>query len=275
MNSHTPPAAHLDLAVSAADIPRSGRSPRPRSAGARSALAMALALGLLGGLSGFDSALAAEVSAAPVASVQADSTAVAATANDIAADPLPGIQARWAEIRYQLPEDERVKAFDALVNEIGRAQLRAPDDLRLKVWKGIVLASEAGAQGGLGALSLCKQARTEFEAVIAKDGQVLDGSAYTSLGSLYYQVPGWPLGFGDEDTARELLQQGLSIAPDGIDANYFWGDFLLDQEDYAGAVQAFQKALAAPPRPGRESADAGRRAEIEAGLAKAQEELRG
>lgn len=191
------------------------------------------------------------------------------------ADPLPAIQSRWAEIRYALPDAERVRAFDALVHEIGRAQQRAPDDLRLKVWKGIVLASEAGAQGGLGALSLCKQARAEFEAVIAEDGRVLDGSAYTSLGSLYYQVPGWPLGFGDDDRARELLLRGLSIAPEGIDANYFWADFLLDQGEPAGAVAAFEKALAAPPRPGRESADAGRRAEIEAGLAKARARQRG
>lgn len=254
------PAAPSSVLVSAA--PCAGPAPlHPRRTMARAALALALATAVLGSVAPLRPAFAQD--------------AVTAAGASVAEDPLPAIQSRWAEIRYQLPEAERVKAFDALVNDIGRAQLRAPDDLRLQVWKGIVLASEAGAQGGLGALSLCKQARTEFEAVIAKDGQVLDGSAYTSLGSLYYQVPGWPLGFGDEDTARELLQQGLSIAPDGIDANYFWGDFLLDQEDYAGAVQAFQKALAAPPRPGRESADAGRRAEIEAGLAKAQEELRG
>jgi tetratricopeptide (TPR) repeat protein len=249
-------------------VPSSSRTGHASLAGtgpARLALALALSAALLVGLSPISAALAQDTL----------STSDVAAAAAVTADPLPAIQSRWAEIRYQLPEGERVKAFDALVNDIGRAQLRAPDDLRLQVWKGIVLASEAGAQGGLGALSLCKQARKEFEAVIQKDGQVLDGSAYTSLGSLYYQVPGWPLGFGDEDKARELLQQGLSIAPDGIDANYFWGDFLLDQEDYAGAVQAFQKALAAPPRPGRESADAGRRAEIEAGLAKAQEELRG
>jgi len=258
MNMSNPVPAVLSSSR-AADASRAG------AGRARLALALALSTALLVGLSPISAALAQD-------GLSASDVAGAAAA---AEDPLPAIQSRWAEIRYQLPEGERVKAFDALVNEIGRAQLRAPDDLRLQVWKGIVLASEAGAQGGLGALSLCKQARKEFEAVIAKDGRVLDGSAYTSLGSLYYQVPGWPLGFGDEDTARELLQQGLSIAPEGIDANYFWGDFLLDQEDYAGAVQAFQKALAAPPRPGRESADAGRRAEIEAGLVKAQEELRG
>lgn len=193
--------------------------------------------------------------------------AAAVGADPAPADPLPAIQARWAEVRYQLPEGERVKAFDALVNEIGRSQMHHPDDLRLQVWKGIVLASEAGAQGGLGALTLVKQAKAEFEAVIEKDGRVLDGSAYTSLGSLYYQVPGWPVGFGDEDAAREHLQAGLRMNPAGIDSNYFWADFLRDQGDDAGAVAAFRKALAAPPRPGRESADAGRRGEIEAALA--------
>lgn len=196
--------------------------------------------------------------------------AMAAVMDDVA--PL---QQRWAEVKYQTPEDKQAAEFERLAQEADAVVRKNAGAAEPLIWKGIILSTWAGAKGGLGALSLCKQARATFEEAIKIDPNALQGSAYTSLGSLYYQVPGWPLGFGDEDTARELLQQGLSIAPDGIDANYFWGDFLLDQEDYAGAVQAFQKALAAPPRPGRESADAGRRAEIEAGLAKAQEELRG
>ena len=223
-------------------------------------------------------AVALWIALAPCALTQAAEPGAAEPAPiaaEVEADPLPAIQGRWAEVRYQLAEAQRAKAFAALAGELDRALQQHPQDLRLKVWKGIVLASQAGAQGGLGALSLCKQARQEFEAVIERDGSVLDGSAYTSLGSLYYQVPGWPLGFGDEDKARSLLRKGLEIAPQGIDANYFWADFLLEQKDYAGAIRAFEKALAAPPRPGRDSADAGRRAEIEAGLAKARAGLRG
>ena len=48
---------------------------------------------------------------------------------------------------------------------------------------------------------------------------MLDGSAYNSLGVLYYKVPGWPVGFGDKAKARELLQKALAINPKGIDAN--------------------------------------------------------
>jgi hypothetical protein len=50
-------------------------------------------------------------------------------------------------------------------------------------------------------------------------------------------VPGWPTGFGSKDKARASLQ-------------------------------AAQHALSAPPRPGREVADNGRRAEARALIAK-------
>ncbi len=105
------------------------------------------------------------------------------------------------------------------------------------------------------------------------DPQALQGSAYTSLGSLYYQVPGWPVGFGDDDKAEALFKQALAIAPDGIDANYFYGDYLLDQERYDEAVKVLEHAAAAAPRPGRELADQGRQKEIATKLALAKAEL--
>jgi cytochrome c-type biogenesis protein CcmH/NrfG len=72
-------------------------------------------------------------------------------------------------------------------------------------------------------------------------------------------VPGWPVGFGDDEKAEKLLKQALAINPTGIDPNFFYGDFLLDQGDKAQAKVYLDKALAAPARPGREVADEGRR----------------
>ena len=114
--------------------------------------------------------------------------------------------------------------------------------------------------------TLVKQARQDFQAALALDERSLDGSALTSLGSLYYQVPGWPIGFGDDDKARELLTRALEINPEGIDSNYFYADFLLDQGDKDGARRYFEKALQAPARPQRPLADRGRRDEIQAKL---------
>ena len=183
------------------------------------------------------------------------------------------LQSRWAEINYQLPEAQREAAFARLAGEAEAMVKAEPQAPELLIWRGIILSTWAGAKGGLGALDLVKQARGQFEQAIKLDPKALDGSAYTSLGSLYYQVPGWPVGFGDDERAEQLLKQALTLNPDGIDPNYFYGDFLLREKRYAEAEKALQKALAAPPRPGREVADAGRRQEAQALLEKTRAKL--
>lgn len=188
-----------------------------------------------------------------------------------ASDPeaVRSLQQRWAEAKYAAEGAAQQQQFESLAADAAQVKARSPGDPDALIWEGIILASYAGAKGGLGALSLCKSARADFEAALEIDPGAMGGSAYTSLGSLYYQVPGWPLGFGNDDKARELLLKGLAVNPDGIDANYFYGDFLLEQGEYADAVPVLEKALAAPARPGRELADQGRRTEVEQALAEA------
>ncbi|CAE6930962.1 tetratricopeptide repeat protein [Pseudomonas khazarica] len=184
------------------------------------------------------------------------------------------LQTRWAEINYQLPEKQREEAFGKLVTQADAALAGEPKAPELLIWRGIILSTQAGAKGGLGALSLVKQAKSSLEQALAIDPQALAGSAYTSLGSLYYQVPGWPIGFGDDDEAEKLLKQALAINPDGIDPNYFYADYLQRKKRYAEARDALQKALAAKDRPGRELADKGRRAEAQALLQQVEGKLK-
>ncbi|KAB7767061.1 hypothetical protein CKY51_12115 [Xanthomonas maliensis] len=198
----------------------------------------------------------------------------AATAADQAASAaVTQVRDRWAQISYQLPKPQRQAAFEALAQQAAQARQARPTETAALIWEGIVLSSLAGEKGGMGALALVKRARADFDAAIQHDPAALGGAAYTSLGALYYQVPGWPLGFGDDDRARTLLRKGLEIDPTGIDANYFYGDFLRDQKDWQGAAEAFRKVLSAPPRPGREVADAGRRQEAQAKLREVQAHL--
>ncbi|MBW7472044.1 tetratricopeptide repeat protein [Marinobacter sp. F4218] len=186
--------------------------------------------------------------------------AVPALAADLNAE-LADIQQRWAEIQYQVPEDQKEKAFEALADTAEAFVARYPGHAEPLIWQGIVLSTYAGAKGGLGALGLVKDARESLEAALAIDPRSLEGSAYTSLGSLYYQVPGWPLGFGDDDKARKYLEKALAINPDGIDPNFFYGDFLREQDQPEQARRYLEKVLEAPSRPGRELADTGRRDE--------------
>lgn len=173
-------------------------------------------------------------------------------------------QQRWAEIQYNLAAKAQAEAFGDLAAQLSEQQVAQPLDPDLMIWQGIALSSQAGAKGGLGALKLVKQARTLFEAAIEQDAAALNGSALTSLATLYHQVPGWPLGFGNDDKARELFEQALAINPNGIDTNYFYAAFLLDTGDTTRAETLLHTALTAPPRPGRQQADTGRREEIQA-----------
>ena len=177
-------------------------------------------------------------------------------------EPYLAFQQRWAKAQYQQQGDAQEQALASLAGEVRAASAARPDDLPLKTWAGIIVGSYAGAKGGLGALSLAEEAKADYEAVIAKDASVLKGSALTSLGVLYYKVPGWPLGFGDEERAAFMLQRGLKLNPEGIDSNYFYADFLVSQGKKEEAKSYLLKAKAAAPRPGREIADAGRQREI-------------
>ncbi|MVW74851.1 tetratricopeptide repeat protein [Pseudomonas xionganensis] len=186
---------------------------------------------------------------------------------------LQTLQERWAEINYQLPKAEREKAFASLSQQAQKAVAAEPKAAELHIWHGIILSTYAGAKGGLGALGLVKQAKASLEQGLALDPKALSGSAYTSLGSLYYQVPGWPIGFGDDEKAEAMLKQALAINPDGIDPNYFYGDYLARAKRFTEARAALEKALQAPPRPNRLSADAGRQEEIRALLNTVKAEL--
>ena len=184
------------------------------------------------------------------------------------------LQSRWAEINYQVPAAQREAEFAKLAAEADTLVRSNPQDAEFYIWRGIILSTYAGAKGGLGALDLVKQSKASLEQAVALDPKALEGSAYTSMGALYYQVPGWPIGFGDDDQAEKLLKQALQLNPNGIDPNYFYGDFLFRQKRYSEAKLALEKAQAATARPGREVADRGRQVEIAALLAKVQAELK-
>jgi len=177
---------------------------------------------------------------------------------------LANVQQRWAQIQYQTPKDKRADAFEKLAADAATLVHQHPGSAEPLIWEGIVNSSWAGAIGGLGALGKVKSAKASLEAAMNLDPNALQGSAYTSLGTLYDQVPGWPIGFGDSGKADTLLRKALQINPDGIDSNYFWADHLYRQKRYAEATAALDKARKAPPRPGRELADQGRRGDIDA-----------
>lgn len=177
------------------------------------------------------------------------------------------LQDQWAQVNYQLQEKAQDDAFAQLESEATRFTAQYPDRAEGWIWSGIIKSTHAGARGGLGALKLAKAAKADLEKAMEIDSDAMSGSAYTSLGTLYFSVPGWPVGFGSDKKAEKLLLRGLELNPNGIDSNYFYAEYLREKGQLDEARDYYVKAQHAPPRSGRATADAGRQEEIMAALA--------
>ena len=206
--------------------------------------------------------------------LMAPATAAIAADQSVLDAGIRHIERQWAHITYQVKnEDEQDKQMRAILAEAGALSDRYPGHAEPLIWQGVVASSEAKYAGTFSALGFAKQARDLFERAGRLDYRALGGAVPTSLGVLYYMVPGFPLGFGDDDKARQYLEQGVQISPGGLDANYFYGDFLYRQGEYRKAATVLKRALAAPAHPDRPVWDAGRRAEVHALLNKVGDKL--
>ena len=176
----------------------------------------------------------------------------------------------WAHIVYEVRgSSTQTKALDALAKQAAVIVARNPGKAEPLLWQGIVTSEQANRANFLHKLGLATKARDIIARAYAINPRTANGGAAMSLGVLYFKVPGSPIGFGDDDKARKLLKEALALDPGGLDANYFYGDFLLDQGDAKGARSFLQKALRAPHDTARPVWDAGRRREVQALLAKA------
>ena len=197
--------------------------------------------------------------------------AASAAKPDAVMTKIADLQTRWAQIKYDTKgKDAQIDAAKQLAADAGALAAQYPDRAEPKVQQAIALATQANFNRSLSSLPLVKQAKGLLEQAIAIDGRVMDAAAYTYLGSLYAQVPGWPISFGDSDKAEANFKKALELAPANIDAHYFYGEYLLDHNKPEDARAELQKALAAPDRPGRKRADEGRRDEIRQLIAKAE-----
>ena len=187
-------------------------------------------------------------------------TAQAADSGGFDAD-MDALAAAWAHVNYEI-QDPRAEVVEAEKFTARAADLakRNPGRAEPLAWEALFILCDADARHDLRSLELVRTAKHLLERAAKIDPNALGaGVIYANLGSLYAQLPGFPLSFGDVAKAERLLEQAVAASPDGLDSNYFYGDFLYRQGDTARAIQTLQKALAAPSRPGRRLADNGRK----------------
>jgi tetratricopeptide (TPR) repeat protein len=195
---------------------------------------------------------------------------VAYASNDPAMDAqVFHINNEWARIKYQVRDKgQQYRQLDLLEKQAAGVVAKYPGRAEPLLWHGIVTSEEAAMANVFKQLGLARAARDILAKANSIDSHAENGGVPMSLGVLYYKVPGFPIGFGDRKKAKALLSAALAQDPNGLDANYFFGDFLLAQGQNAVAKTYLQKALRAPNSLNRPVWDAGRRDEVRSLLAK-------
>jgi len=183
---------------------------------------------------------------------------------------LENIQRIWAQAMYTYSDNKSLEVLRDL-----EKKLYDETNIELVTWRGIIRSSLAKYEGGLKALKLVKLAKKDFEAVIDNDESVLSGSALTSLGTLYFMVPSWPVSFGNNDKAEYYLKKALALNPNGIDPNYFYAQYLMSKRDYKSALKYLDKAKLAKIRKNRPIAENGRRKEIDLAIQESMNKMKG
>ena len=167
----------------------------------------------------------------------------------------------WAHVNYEIkdPRAEAAAARDLAVQAEALAR-KNPGRAEPLAWQALAVLCEADAHHNLSSLQLVGHARALLEKAAAIDPNAIGpGVIYANLGSLYAQLPGFPVSFGDPRKARAYLDKAVAASPYGLDANYFYGDLLYRENRPSEAIQMLQRALQAPVRPGRALADRGRK----------------
>jgi len=187
-------------------------------------------------------------------------------------DSLKSIEAEWASVYYSMPKSKQGPAYLQLLDKATNLAQQYPNAAEPMFWQAVLKATYAEQQDAFSALGAIHEARDLLIKAIKINPETMDGSAYVTLGTLYYMVPKWPISFGDDNTAKQMLETALKINPDGIDANYFYGDFLLSHNKPNDAALYFKRASAAPARIEQPYADNRLKDEARLALKNAQEQ---
>ncbi len=163
-------------------------------------------------------------------------------------DSIQKIESAWAENYYLHGDNLQKLSYRELITETRKLERQFPQSAEAKIWLAILLSTNAAHEDPINALSSLNEAKKLLQEAIRQHPEALEGAAFVTLGTLYYMTPGWPISFGNAQIAEQLLKKALEINPNGIESNYFYGDYLLSQNRENEAERYFAKASKAPLR---------------------------
>ena len=172
---------------------------------------------------------------------------------DSLSNRLQQIELNWEQLNASHDDAQKLSTFPGLLDQVRTLVKAFPDRAEPKILQACIILTRARIQGPFDALSSVNKAHDLLLKAMALNPRASNGSAVVTMGVLYYKVPGWPIAFGDNQKAEQLLTRALKINPQGIDSNYFYGEFLMTQNKPNQAAKYLRKAVNIPVAAGLSS----------------------
>mgnify|MGYP000105369691 CR=1 FL=1 len=154
------------------------------------------------------------------------------------------IESTWMNVDEKEAQTERKNIFLQLVDDVTGVAVEFPGYAEPLILKSAILLTLAEDAANYSSLGLVKQAKKLLQKAVGINPAASEGSALVTLGVLYYKVPAWPIAFGDNAKAEEYLLQALKVNPQGVDTNYYYAEFLIEQGKADEARPFLNKAIA-------------------------------
>ena len=143
---------------------------------------------------------------------------------------LARLETEWSRVDGTVSEKMKKAKLRTLYKKVTKLANHHPDRAEPKIVQACILLTIAEVDDAFSALSLVHQARDLLLAANSINPEARNSSGVYTLGILYYKVPGWPIGFGDDNKAEQMLLSSLSRTPKSIGGNYYYGEFLIQQD---------------------------------------------
>lgn len=141
------------------------------------------------------------------------------------AQPLSGsldLIERFSELNLNVPAELQKEPLEQLLEEVNQYRDQNSGNAEAWIACGLIQSAYGRVLGfGMQGLDSFKIVRTNLEKAIQLERHVLGGYVQAFLGRLYAFAPPWPISFGNEKNARELLEEALEIDADAIANNYY------------------------------------------------------
>src|SRR5690554_83901 len=112
---------------------------------------------------------------------------------------------------------------------------------------GVLLGSTGLERGVMNSLFMVRPMKNALERCLEIDPE--NPRAYNPLAQLYWQAPGWPLSIGNINTALELAEKLVTLAPNSVYNWYIYGNIALEAKNPELAKEALQKCVSLPEDP--------------------------